>query len=176
MRDYNPTDPIRTGPVPQTPITPPPEPSVQPPPTQAPTRPPEAATPPVQPTTQQTGQQPVQQPGQQPVQQTAGPPIQQTGPQPQPSGDGQQPIWESARADEFRQRWHEIQTHFVEDPQSTVTDARQLVDEAAQTLAENVHRREEEFARAGARTSDSTEGMRDAVLQYQHLLDRLLSV
>ncbi|MET7402610.1 hypothetical protein ABZS66_54935 [Dactylosporangium sp. NPDC005572] len=175
MRDFNPTDPIRTGPTPQPPATPPPEPSFQQPPAQAPTRPPEATAPPVEQTAQPPIQPPAQQTTQQTTQQTAQPSGQPAAQQPPTTGEGQ-PIWESTQADEFRQRWHEIQTHFVEDPQSTVTDARQLVDEAAQTLTDNVHSREEQFTRAGARSSDSTEGMRDAVLQYQHLLDRLLSV
>lgn len=85
-------------------------------------------------------------------------------------------IWDTGKADEFRHRWHEVQTHFVEDPRGSVTEARQLVDEAVQSLSESVHEREEELERAGARSSDSTEGMRDTVLQYHVLLDRVLSV
>ncbi|MEV4517668.1 hypothetical protein AB0K00_53010 [Dactylosporangium sp. NPDC049525] len=88
----------------------------------------------------------------------------------------EQGIWDAAKADEFRNRWHEVQTHFVEDPRGSVTEARQLVDEAVQSLADNVHQREEQLEHAGARSSDSTEGMRDTVLQYHQLLDRLLAV
>jgi hypothetical protein len=85
-------------------------------------------------------------------------------------------IWDPAQAEQLRQRWHEMQTRFVEDPEATVTEARQLLDEAVQSLTDNVHEREEQLARTGARGSDSTEGKRDAVLQYHRLLDRLLAV
>jgi len=91
-------------------------------------------------------------------------------------GIGQdQGIWNTAKADEFRHRWHDVQTHFVEDPSASVTEARQLVDEAVRSLADSVHEREEQLAHAGARSSDSTEGMRDTLLQYHQLLDRLLT-
>lgn len=93
-----------------------------------------------------------------------------------PEGAQGQAIWDAAEADRFRQRWHDVQTHFVEDPHGSVTEARQLLDEAVQSLAGCVHQREEELAHAGARSSDSTEGMRDTVLQYHQLLDRLLTV
>jgi hypothetical protein len=97
---------------------------------------------------------------------------------PQYSGTTQQDagIWDATKADEFRHRWHDVQTHFVEDPRGSLTEARQLVDEAVQSLAASVHDREEQLERAGARSSDSTEGMRDTVLQYHQLLDRLLTV
>ena len=91
-------------------------------------------------------------------------------------GEQGQAIWDAAEADRFRQRWHDVQTHFVEDPHGSVVEARQLLDEAVQSLAGCVHHREEELAHAGARTSDSTEGMRDTVLRYHQLLDRLLTV
>jgi hypothetical protein len=91
-------------------------------------------------------------------------------------GDRDPAIWDTAKADEFRHRWHEVQTCFVEDPHGSVTEARQLVDEAVQALSASVHDREEQLERAGARSSDSTEGMRDTVLQYHQLLDRLLRV
>ncbi|MET7422658.1 hypothetical protein [Dactylosporangium sp. NPDC005555] len=101
----------------------------------------------------------------------------------QPRGQGQEvsgirdlSIWDSGKADEFRHRWHDVQTHFVEDPRGSVTEARQLVDDAMRSLSDSVHDREEQLERTGARSSDSTEGMRDTVLQYHHLLDRLLAV
>lgn len=96
--------------------------------------------------------------------------------QAQPATGSEQAIWDATKADEFRHRWHEVQTHFVEDPRASVTEARQLVDEAVQSLTDSVHDREQQLEHAGARASDSTEGMRDTVLQYHHLLDRLLTV
>ncbi|GAA1501285.1 hypothetical protein GCM10009827_010010 [Dactylosporangium maewongense] len=93
-----------------------------------------------------------------------------------PEGVRDLSIWDTGKADEFRHRWHDVQTHFVEDPRGSVTEARQLVDEAMQALSASVHEREDQLERAGARSSDSTEGMRDTVLRYHQLLDRLLTV
>ncbi|MFF5229773.1 hypothetical protein [Dactylosporangium sp. NPDC000521] len=95
---------------------------------------------------------------------------------PQPEGARDLSIWDTDKADEFRQRWHDVQTHFVEDPRGSVTEARQLVDDAVHALSASVHDREEQLERANARSSDSTEGMRDTILQYHQLLDRILTV
>ncbi|WP_327000013.1 hypothetical protein OHA72_33400 [Dactylosporangium sp. NBC_01737] len=102
--------------------------------------------------------------------------VQQEGIAQEPGMAQEQGIWDAAKADEIRHRWHDVQTHFVEDPRGSVAEARQLVDEAMQGLADSVHTREEQLEHAGARASDSTEGMRDTVLQYHQLLDRLLAV
>ncbi|MEV4132877.1 hypothetical protein AB0J72_12015 [Dactylosporangium sp. NPDC049742] len=93
-----------------------------------------------------------------------------------PEGVRDLSIWDTGKADEFRHRWHDVQTHFVEDPRGSVTEARQLVDEAMQALSASVNEREDQLERAGARSSDSTEGMRDTVLRYHQLLDRILTV
>ncbi|MEV8516066.1 hypothetical protein [Dactylosporangium sp. NPDC051484] len=98
------------------------------------------------------------------------------GARPEPAPGPEPRIWDPAKADEFRQRWRQLQTHFVEDPPGSVTGARQLVDDAVRALADSVHDREDQLERVGARSSDSTEGMRDTVLRYHQLLDRLLSV
>jgi hypothetical protein len=92
------------------------------------------------------------------------------------AGGADASIWDAARAEELRGRWHHVQTGFVDDPKSSVASARALVDEAMQGLEESVRDREEAVERSGARAADSTEGMRDAVQQYHRLLDRLLSV
>jgi hypothetical protein len=85
-------------------------------------------------------------------------------------------IWDSGQADDIRRRWHDVQTRFVEDPQGSLGEARQLLDETVDALNAGVRDREEQLEHAGARSSDSTEGMRATVLEYHHLLDRLLSV
>ncbi|WP_433615760.1 hypothetical protein ACQP2P_12630 [Dactylosporangium sp. CA-139114] len=111
------------------------------------------------------------------AQQPAHQPRAASDPQPQQYPATQQPgIWETTQTDEFRRRWHKVESRFVQDPPGSVTEARQLVDEAVKALAESVHSREEQIARGGARASDSIADMRDSVLQYHRLLDRLLSV
>ncbi|GAA2387075.1 hypothetical protein GCM10010170_097840 [Dactylosporangium salmoneum] len=97
--------------------------------------------------------------------------------QPRAAADPQQPgIWDSTQTEDFRRRWHRVESRFVQDPPGSVTEARQLVDEAVKALAESVHSREEQLAHGSARASDSIADMRDSVLQYYRLLDRLLSV
>ncbi|MFG2040624.1 hypothetical protein [Dactylosporangium sp. NPDC048998] len=85
-------------------------------------------------------------------------------------------IWDTAQAEDFRRRWHKVQNRFVEDPPGSVIEARQLVDEALKALADSVYSREQQLEHGSARASDSIAGMRDTVLQYHSLLDRLLSV
>jgi hypothetical protein len=85
-------------------------------------------------------------------------------------------IWDNGQAEEIRRRWHDVQTRFVEDPKGSLGEARRLLDETVEQLNAGVRDREEQLEHAGARSSDSTEGMRATVLEYHHLLDRLLSV
>ncbi|GAA4259060.1 hypothetical protein [Dactylosporangium darangshiense] len=89
----------------------------------------------------------------------------------------QQPgIWDTTQSEDFRRRWHKVESRFVQDPPGSVTEARQLVDEAVKALAESVHSREEQLERGSAPAPDSIADMRNSVLQYHRLLDRLLSV
>ncbi|MET7395102.1 hypothetical protein ABZS66_16595 [Dactylosporangium sp. NPDC005572] len=85
-------------------------------------------------------------------------------------------LWDMAQAQDLRRRWHEVESGFVADPPGSVTEARQLLDEAVKALADNVYSREEQLERGGAQASDSIAGMRDTVLQYHDVFDRLLSV
>ncbi|GAA2636358.1 hypothetical protein GCM10010399_81600 [Dactylosporangium fulvum] len=89
---------------------------------------------------------------------------------------GEGPLWDPAKAEELRGRWHDVQTRFVDDPKGSLSSAKALIDEAVHGLEDGVRDREEAFGRSGARISDSTEGMRATIQQYHHLLDRLLSV
>ncbi|MGI5239923.1 hypothetical protein [Dactylosporangium sp. CA-139066] len=97
-------------------------------------------------------------------------------PQPQYPATQQPGIWDTTQTDDFWRRWHRVESRFVQDPPGSVTEARQLVDDAVKALAENVHSREEQVARGSARASDGIADMRDSVLQYHRLLDRLLSI
>ncbi|WP_433218870.1 hypothetical protein ACQP00_13650 [Dactylosporangium sp. CS-047395] len=172
MRDDSSINPIRSGTPPQAaPTTPgmPPAPTTGPP----------ARMP--QPTPNQQGQQaqqpmPVQQP---PTQQTA---TQQTPPTPtqaQQSAAQQQSagLWDQGKKEQYQQRWfNEVQTKFVEDPPGSVADAKQLIDQALHELSDNVHAQEERVAARQANQADRTEGLRDEVMQYHKLFDRVLSI
>ncbi|MGI5240953.1 hypothetical protein [Dactylosporangium sp. CA-139066] len=161
MQEQRPTETTPGTAIPMPPATPqaPGQPAPQPA-TQATTPPPAPAPAPTAPQAAPPGTQPTQ----------------EASPEPAAASSESTCIWDPGQAEQLRQRWHEMQTRFVEDPTATVAEARQLLDEAVQSLADNVHEREEQLARAGARGSDSTEGKRDAVQQYHRLLDRLLAV
>lgn len=75
------------------------------------------------------------------------------------------------------ERWTEIQTGFVDEPQEAVRQADALVAEAIQRLAETFAREksalEEQWSRGGEVT---TEDLRQALRRYRSFFDRLLSV
>ncbi|MEU7875185.1 hypothetical protein [Dactylosporangium sp. NPDC049140] len=110
------------------------------------------------------------------AQQPAHQPRAASDPQSQYPAAKQPGIWDTTQTEDFRRRWHKVESRFVQDPPGSVTEARQLVDEAVKALAESVHSREEQLQRGSAPASDSIADMRNSVLQYHRLLDRLLSV
>ncbi|WP_238006521.1 hypothetical protein KZZ52_16410 [Dactylosporangium sp. AC04546] len=85
-------------------------------------------------------------------------------------------LWDATQAQDLRRRWHDVESGFLADPPGSVTEARQLLDEAVKALADNVYSREEQLEHGGAQASDSIAGMRDTVLEYHQMFDRLLSV
>lgn len=80
-------------------------------------------------------------------------------------------------ADDFRHRWADIQTGFVDEPRQAVERADALVAAAIKRLAEMfAHERanlEQQWARGG---DVSTEDLRVALKRYRAFFDRLLSV
>jgi hypothetical protein len=76
----------------------------------------------------------------------------------------------------LRQRWQELQTRFVDDPQDSVRSADALVEEAmhgvTRRIAEEKGRLEEQWS-AGGETG--TEELRRTLQQYRAVLDRLLA-
>ena len=80
-------------------------------------------------------------------------------------------------ARDFRKRWEQVQTGFVDEPRTSVEQADQLVAAAIKRLAEM-------FAEARTRLEHewdkgdnvSTEDLRQALRKYRAFFDRLLSV
>lgn len=72
-------------------------------------------------------------------------------------------------------RWQAAQSRFLEAPREAVTEADQLV----QDVVEDIRRRlDDERHQVGAvwqRDEADTEDLRDAMLRYRELLDRLAS-
>lgn len=77
----------------------------------------------------------------------------------------------------FRKRWEQIQTEFVDDPRDSVQKADQLVAATVQRLAEvfaeQKSRLEHEWDKGD---NVSTEDLRQALRKYRSFFDRLLSV
>ncbi|GAB3585789.1 hypothetical protein GCM10027445_63790 [Amycolatopsis endophytica] len=76
---------------------------------------------------------------------------------------------------EFRTRWQDVQTSFVDDPQRTLRDADQLVAEVMQalasTFADHKHGLEAQWQRGG---EVATEDLRLALRRYRTFFNELL--
>lgn len=80
-------------------------------------------------------------------------------------------------ADDFRHRWSDIQTGFVDEPRQAVERADALVAAAIKRLAEIFANERETLEQQWARGGDvSTEDLRVALRRYRGFFDRLLSV
>jgi len=80
---------------------------------------------------------------------------------------------------QYTRSWQAIRTRFVEDPQGAVTEADRLVVALLAEQGEKVDGRRPphdlEKARMSAQTpagTDTTEGLRNAMLDYQHIVER----
>src|SRR5688500_11994332 len=87
------------------------------------------------------------------------------------------PLFAGQESEEFRHRWQDIQTGFVDEPRQALERADALVAETMKRLAEIfAHERgtlEQQWSRGG---DVSTEDLRVALRRYRGFFDRLLSV
>lgn len=98
---------------------------------------------------------------------------------PQPQADQERPssLFATDEADDFRHRWSDIQTGFVDEPRQAVERADALVAAAIKRLAEIFANERETLEQQWARGGDvSTEDLRVALRRYRGFFDRLLSV
>ena len=78
-------------------------------------------------------------------------------------------------AGHFRERWSDVQTHFVDAPREAVQGADALVAELMQHLAETFARERDSLEQQWTRGEDvSTEDLRVALTRYRSFFDRLL--
>jgi hypothetical protein len=82
---------------------------------------------------------------------------------------------------DFRTRWRDIQSGFVDEPRPAVEKADQLVAELMQRLAQSFSEQRKNLEQqweASEKTSDkiSTEDLRVALTRYRSFFERLLSV
>jgi hypothetical protein len=86
-------------------------------------------------------------------------------------------LFSEEEARDFRKRWEQVQTEFVDEPRGSVEKADQLVASTIKRLAEvfanEKTRLEEEWAKGD---NVSTEDLRQALRKYRSFFDRLLAV
>ena len=87
------------------------------------------------------------------------------------------PLFAGNETDDFRRRWADVQTGFVDEPRQAVERADALVAVAIKRLAEIFANERSTLEQQWARGNDvSTEDLRVALRKYRGFFDRLLSV
>jgi hypothetical protein len=92
-----------------------------------------------------------------------------------------EPLFAGEVERDFRTRWRDIQSGFVDEPRPAVEKADQLVAELMQRLAQSFSEQRKNLEQqweASEKTSDkiSTEDLRVALTRYRSFFERLLSV
>jgi len=100
---------------------------------------------------------------------------------PQDRGDGSgvplEPLFDNKVDHDFRNRWREIQTGFVDEPRHAVEQADGLVAELMQRLAQSFSEQRNNLEHQwDASDKVSTEELRVALTRYRSFFERLLSV
>ena len=92
------------------------------------------------------------------------------------SGDAGPGLIEASSLQSFRERWTNVQTRFVDEPQGAVRDADTLVAEVIQELAKRFAGEKSKLeGKWSAGSEVSTEDLRQALQQYRSFFERLLS-
>lgn len=86
------------------------------------------------------------------------------------------PLFPDSEAADFRRRWIEVQTSFVDEPRRAVQQADELVAGVMKLLAETFAREREGLEHQWDRGENvTTEDLRIAMQRYRSFFDRLLS-
>jgi hypothetical protein len=86
------------------------------------------------------------------------------------------PLFPDSEAGDFRRRWMEVQTGFVDEPRRAVQQADELVAGVMKLLAETFAREREGLEHQWDRGENvTTEDLRIAMQRYRSFFDRLLS-
>ena len=86
-------------------------------------------------------------------------------------------LFPDKETNDFRKRWTDIQTGFVDEPRGAVEQADALVAEVIKRLAESFAAERSKLEGQWGRGDDvSTEDLRVALRRYRSFFDRLLSV
>lgn len=88
-----------------------------------------------------------------------------------------EPLFDSGRTQELRDRWHGLQANFVDDPRDTVSEADSLVAELLRDLAQSFDRARSSLEEQWTRGDDvSTEELRVTLQRYRSFFERLLEI
>jgi hypothetical protein len=103
-----------------------------------------------------------------------------------PQGDGQwaersssshPALFPQNESEDFRSRWHDIQSRFVDEPRHSVEEADQLVAAVTSRIAEVFANERGTLEGEWSKGQDvSTEDLRQALRRYRSFFDRLLSM
>ena len=86
-------------------------------------------------------------------------------------------LFSEDEARDFRKRWEQVQTEFVDEPRGSVEKADQLVASTIKRLAEVFADERGRLEREWAKGDNvSTEDLRQALRKYRSFFDRLLAV
>jgi hypothetical protein len=90
--------------------------------------------------------------------------------------DSETPLLPSDESDDFRRRWEDVQTSFVDEPRRSVEQADSLVAEALRRVAETFSSERDALEGQWGRGEDvSTEDLRVILQRYRSFFNRLLS-
>ena len=93
------------------------------------------------------------------------------------NGPTLEPLFDESVDHDFRDRWREIQTGFVDEPRHAVEQADELVAELMQRLAQSFSEQRNKLEHQwDASDQVSTEELRVALTRYRSFFERLLSV
>jgi hypothetical protein len=91
--------------------------------------------------------------------------------------DGPVSLFSEEEARDFRKRWEQVQTEFVDEPRGSVEKADQLVASTIKRLAEVFADERANLEREWAKGDNvSTEDLRQALRKYRSFFDQLLAV
>ena len=87
------------------------------------------------------------------------------------------PLFSNDEESDFRNRWKDIQTGFVDEPRQSVEQADELIARLLQRLAESFSEQRSHLEQQWEKSkSASTENLRLALRRYRSFFDRLLSI
>jgi hypothetical protein len=92
------------------------------------------------------------------------------------TGEERVSLIEEGDAGSYRERWTSIQTHFIDEPRETVSDADELVADVIQSLARRFAEERQTLEQQWQSGSEvSTEDLRQAMQHYRSFFERLLA-